>query len=323
MPGNRPTNMLLAEVLTPPRSAASSRSTSTTCSRRGRSGASTRSTSGASSSARCSPKRIVPELESARASPSSKHDSSTNALIRKYRGAEALGAELAMLRSLPPAMITARDPFRGGNKPCSTTPGVAGQVLGERRRVGERAVIIRDHAAVGAAGHVAEHDIAQSGHRRASGRTPAVRAALGRAAPRQVSTSLRSRRSGQPRLRRASRAGAAPPPFTSHPSGAIWSAPSIVMSNRSMVSNASTRNPSASAAASVRGDVATQRSESLRRAKCGEQIGNSGAGAEPDRHPVLDELGRSLGRESLLLFHVCHVLAPRRREPTGPIVSPA
>ena len=50
--GNRPSNVLLAEQLTPTRSARSSRSTSTACSRRERSGASTPSTSGGSSSGR-------------------------------------------------------------------------------------------------------------------------------------------------------------------------------------------------------------------------------------------------------------------------------
>ena len=68
----------------PPPSASSSRCTSTRCSSRARSGASTRSTSGASSWARCSPGRIVPELES-REEPALRHDSSTNALIRRYR----------------------------------------------------------------------------------------------------------------------------------------------------------------------------------------------------------------------------------------------
>ena len=75
------------------RSGSSSRSTSTRCSRRARSGTSTRSTSGASSSARCSRSAIVPELERRTPSPSSRHDSSTNALIRRYRptGADGTG----------------------------------------------------------------------------------------------------------------------------------------------------------------------------------------------------------------------------------------
>ena len=51
--GNRPSTVILAERLTPRRSARWSRCTSTASSRRASSGASTRSTSGASSSARC------------------------------------------------------------------------------------------------------------------------------------------------------------------------------------------------------------------------------------------------------------------------------
>ncbi len=84
MQGNRPTNVLLAEVLTPTCSGPSSLSTSTACSPRAPSGASTRSTSGAWSWARCSPR---PSSRSSRAPRSRQlgHDSSTNALIRRYR----------------------------------------------------------------------------------------------------------------------------------------------------------------------------------------------------------------------------------------------
>ena len=53
--GNRPTNTMLADRLTPATLGKLSRCTSTACSPRGRSGASTRSTSGASSWARRSP----------------------------------------------------------------------------------------------------------------------------------------------------------------------------------------------------------------------------------------------------------------------------
>ena len=67
-----------------PCSARSSRSTSTACSPRARSGASTRSTSGAWSWARCWPSAIIPELTAAD-EPDLGHDSSTNALIRRYR----------------------------------------------------------------------------------------------------------------------------------------------------------------------------------------------------------------------------------------------
>ena len=66
------------------RSARSSRSTSTACSRRARSGASTPSTSGGSSSARCS-RSGSSRSSSRRTEPQLAHDSSTNALIRRYR----------------------------------------------------------------------------------------------------------------------------------------------------------------------------------------------------------------------------------------------
>ena len=89
MEGNRPTNVILAEILDAVRARARwSRSTSTASSPRGRSGASTRSTSGASSSARCWPQEIVPELERRRRARLD-HDSSTNALIRRYRRLKA------------------------------------------------------------------------------------------------------------------------------------------------------------------------------------------------------------------------------------------
>ena len=60
------------------------RSTSTACSSRGRSGRSTRSTSGGSSSARRSRRRSS-RSSSPPAEPDLQHDSSTNALIRRYR----------------------------------------------------------------------------------------------------------------------------------------------------------------------------------------------------------------------------------------------
>ena len=83
--GNRPSNMIFMEQLTPGRWESSSPSTSTVSSPRARSGRSTHSTSGASSSARCSPSASSPSWRP-RPSPLA-HDSSTNALIRRYRGA--------------------------------------------------------------------------------------------------------------------------------------------------------------------------------------------------------------------------------------------
>ena len=85
--GNRPSNTILAERADAAHArAASSRSTSTASSPRARSGGSTRSTSGASSSARCSRSGSSPSSRAAD-EPELGHDSSTNALIRRYRAA--------------------------------------------------------------------------------------------------------------------------------------------------------------------------------------------------------------------------------------------
>ena len=66
--GNRPSNTILLDKLDAGRArASSSRSTSTACSRRARSGTSTRSTSGAWSSARCSRSASSPSFERSRA----------------------------------------------------------------------------------------------------------------------------------------------------------------------------------------------------------------------------------------------------------------
>ena len=69
------------------RSAGWSRSTSTSCSRRAWSGTSARSTSGAWNWARCW--RSASSRSSAAARAAADHDSSTNALIRRYRSARA------------------------------------------------------------------------------------------------------------------------------------------------------------------------------------------------------------------------------------------
>ena len=69
--GNRPSNVILAERLTPEVLGRWSRSTSTASSRRARSGGSIRSTSGASSSARCWPSGSSPSSKR-RTSPSSR-----------------------------------------------------------------------------------------------------------------------------------------------------------------------------------------------------------------------------------------------------------
>ena len=80
-----------------------------------------------------------------------------------------------------------------------------------------------------------------------------------------------------------SRVCAAPPPLTSQPSGAIWSAPSIAMSSRSTSSNGTTFNPSALAASSVAGEVATQVRSSPRSASAGSR----NATVEPVPNPTL------------------------------------
>jgi hypothetical protein len=66
-----------------------------------------------------------------------------------------------------------------------------------------------------------------------------------------------------------SRVWAAPPPFTSQPSGATWSAPSMQRSSRSISPNGSTWGPIDRADDSMRGEDATHRSDSLRRVRAG------------------------------------------------------
>ena len=83
-------------------------STSTASSPRGRSGGSTPSTSGGSSSARSLAKAIIPELQ-ADAEPKLDHDSSTNALIRRYR---RRGARSSRARSTPPLAASSQSARR-------------------------------------------------------------------------------------------------------------------------------------------------------------------------------------------------------------------
>ena len=66
-----------------------------------------------------------------------------------------------------------------------------------------------------------------------------------------------------------SRVCAPPPPLISQPSGVIWSAPSMAMSNRSMLPPSSIRSPSSRAACSVRSEVAAHTMSSERRARAG------------------------------------------------------
>ncbi len=85
-PGDRPTNTILADRLTPAILGALLALYDNACHGRERSGGSTPSTSGGWSWARCSRPCIVAELES-EDEPELTHDSSTNALIRRYRQA--------------------------------------------------------------------------------------------------------------------------------------------------------------------------------------------------------------------------------------------
>src|ERR1700691_4425198 len=105
------------------------------------------------------------------------------------------------------------------------------------------------------------------------------------------------------------RVWAPPPPLINQPSGAIWSAPSMVMSNRSMLVTSSIRSPSSRAACSVRGDVAAQTMDRDRLARAGEQVARGRAGAEPDGHAVLHQL-RGRFRCDLLLALNAHDRAP-------------
>ena len=82
--GNRPTNAILAEELTPDRSARWSRSTSTACSRRASIWGIDSFDQWGVELGKVLAKAIGPELESG-PEPELRHDSSTNTLIRRYR----------------------------------------------------------------------------------------------------------------------------------------------------------------------------------------------------------------------------------------------
>src|SRR5258705_5769929 len=94
-----------------------------------------------------------------------------------------------------------------------------------------------------------------------------------------------------------SRVCAAPPPVISQPSGAIWSAPSMVTSSWLIVPKGSTDRPNSRAACSVRGDDATHRIASRRRASAGNRYAT-------DRHVVDHVVRGSLGRGLLLSLDV-------------------
>ena len=203
----------------------------------------------------------------------------------------------------------------GGNRPCATTPGVADEARRERGRVADRSVVVGDDAAVGAARHVAQRHRAEV----AQGRRQSELEQLERDRCVQrgdrSSSSRRSRRSASAAAATIfSRVCAAPPPFTSQPSGAIWSAPSIVMSRWSSVANGSTADAErARPRTRCAGDVATQRDRQLAPRQRRQQVVHGRAGAEPDQHAVLDELApRPRPRACFSLLDVRSIM---RRKP--------
>src|SRR3954451_16022966 len=101
-----------------------------------------------------------------------------------------------------------------------------------------------------------------------------------------------------------SRVCAPPPPLTSQPSGAIWSAPSMVMSNRSMLVTSSILRPSSRAACSVRGDVAAQRMSRDGLARAGSRY----ATVEPVPRPTVMPLSTSSAAASAAAFFSCATL---------------
>ena len=193
----------------------------------------------------------------------------------------------------------------GGDARVGLEPG------GERGRVADLAAVVGDHAAVGAAGDVAQLDLgAEPGEGRAQAEGEAAPAA-----PAALSASTGLLESAMTTKRSAaaatifSRRWAPPPPLISQPSGVTWSVPSIAMSSRSSSLNSSTGMPSSRACSSVATEVATQRMPLRpRRGERRQQVGDGRAGAEADRHPVLDQLRRRLGGEPLLVVgrHAAH-----------------
>ena len=82
-------------------------------------------------------------------------------------------------------------------------------------------------------------------------------------------------------------------------------------------SSATSSSPTARAAVSVSGDVATQRRSRLREASEQKEVRDGRSGAEADRHPVFDQLCGCLGGQPLLALDVgAHVGATLRRLPS-------
>ena len=114
-----------------------------------------------------------------------------------------------------------------------------------------------------------------------------------------------------------SRVWAAPPPFTSHPAGSTWSAPSIAMSSRSRRVERLDREPELAGRrlGLRRGRDAADVEPPL--GQRGEEVGDRRAGPEPDRHAVLDELGGELRGALLFGFHRFREGSLATRLPSG------
>ena len=148
---------------------------------------------------------------------------------------------------------------------------------------------VGDHAPVGTPRHVAQHDGLEVAQRRGDAELEQLDGHRGVSlATGLVESPITTKRSAAPATI-FSRVCAPPPPFTTQPSGAIWSAPSMARSKRSVDPNPSIGIPRARAASSVRGDVATQRMRRRRAASAG----NRNATVVPVPSPTVIPLSTS------------------------------
>ena len=104
-----------------------------------------------------------------------------------------------------------------------------------------------------------------------------------------------------------SRRWAPPPPLISQPSGVTSSVPSIAMSSRSQRVELLDRDAQLARLllGRDRGGDAADAAEAAAGDRR-QQVGDGRAGAEADRHPVLDQLRRRLGRDPLLVVRLAH-----------------
>ena len=214
--------------------------------------------------------------------------------------ARSVRADRRRLRPQPSSSLT----ISGGKRPWAATPGSASSRAASAAGSPISPPVVGDHAAVGAA---AARRAARPRARAAPG-SSAGRRRRAPAAPARVSASTGLLESAMTTKRSAaaatifSRRWAPPPPLISQPSGVTWSVPSIAMSSRPSSLNSSTGIPSSRACSSVATEVATQRIPLRpRRGDRRQQVGDGRPGAEPDGHPVLDQLRRRLGRDPLLV----------------------